>query len=158
MGLFKGLCQVAGAVAGVYVGGSMELVGSIIGNKTLENIGDNVMRSSFDLGEKVGEIADKVADEVVREVSTAISTAKASASSVTPNNSVTEEITPYQKDLFQNNVQEYENDDGYCSSFDTDIMDSILEDCKWSSRQIADYYGYSDDSEYGHDSFLDDYY
>ena len=145
MGLLGGLCKAAGVVAGVYVGGSLGLIGSAIGSQKLEDIATSLSDASFELGVKVGDAVDEVAREVAENISLSVNSLK------TPETHLHNSIgnTPAQNDF-----QRQEN-----SSRDfitADVWEDVERECRWSRREIADYYGYSDYSEQSPDEFLDD--
>lgn len=58
MGLIKSLGKVAGCVAGVVVGGTVELVGEVVKSDFLKEVGDGVYKASERTGEMLGGIAE----------------------------------------------------------------------------------------------------
>lgn len=70
MGFLKDLGGLAGIAAGVYFGGAIGLVGSVVGSESLENLG----RQVYDASERAGDALGSIAENVTGEVATAIRT------------------------------------------------------------------------------------
>lgn len=71
MGFLKDLGSLAGTAAGGYLGGAIELVGAVVGSKSMENLGRQVYNAS----ERTGYALGSIAENVTGEVSTAIKAA-----------------------------------------------------------------------------------
>ncbi|USF28503.1 hypothetical protein N510_003465 [Firmicutes bacterium ASF500] len=70
MGFLKDLGGLAGIAAGVYLGGTIGLVGSVVGSESLENLG----RQVYDASERAGEVLGDIAENITGEVATSIKT------------------------------------------------------------------------------------
>lgn len=70
MGFLKDLGGLAGIAAGVYLGGTIELVGSVVGSESLENLGRQVYGASERAGEVLGDIAENITGEVATSIKT----------------------------------------------------------------------------------------
>ena len=64
MGFFKELGGLVGAIAGGVIGGSVAIVGEVIGSDFVKEIGESVCQVSINAGQTVGQAADGVSGVV----------------------------------------------------------------------------------------------
>lgn len=73
MGFIKSLGEIAGIGAGVYFGGIIELAGAVVGNDSIEKLGEKVYDASVGIGEKLGDIAENVVETSINTTKGAVS-------------------------------------------------------------------------------------
>lgn len=71
MGFLKDLGEVTGLFAGRCFEATIEFVGSVVGSKSIENLGKQAFEASERAGEALGDIAENVAGGVVTAIKTA---------------------------------------------------------------------------------------